>query len=74
MRPEQADQVRDTGTLPANDPQARWRMPYAVKPKFIQLETVTKCNARCPFCPQNEIVRDPARMPAETWMLLSASS
>jgi MoaA/NifB/PqqE/SkfB family radical SAM enzyme len=42
-------------------------MPFAEKPKFIQLETVTKCNAKCPFCPQNEIVRDPARMPAETW-------
>jgi MoaA/NifB/PqqE/SkfB family radical SAM enzyme len=67
MRPEQADQVSDPGKLLANETQARWRMPYAEKPKFIQLETVTKCNAKCPFCPQNEIVRDPARMPAETW-------
>jgi MoaA/NifB/PqqE/SkfB family radical SAM enzyme len=67
MRPQQADQALDTGTLPSSTTGARWRMPFAEKPKFIQLETVTKCNAKCPFCPQNEIVRDPARMPAETW-------
>jgi MoaA/NifB/PqqE/SkfB family radical SAM enzyme len=67
MRPQQADQALNTGTLPSSTTGARWRMPFAEKPKFIQLETVTKCNAKCPFCPQNEIVRDPARMPAETW-------
>ncbi len=67
MRPEQADQILTSGKLPLKDAEARWRMPYAAKPKFIQMETVTKCNAKCPFCPQNEIVRDPARMPAETW-------
>jgi MoaA/NifB/PqqE/SkfB family radical SAM enzyme len=67
MRPEQADQVLTKGMLPLNDAAARWRMPFAAKPKFIQMETVTKCNAKCPFCPQNEVVRDPARMPTETW-------
>ena len=67
MRPDQADQILARGTLPLSNEAARWRMPYAEKPRFIQMETVTKCNAKCPFCPQNEIVRDPARMPAETW-------
>jgi MoaA/NifB/PqqE/SkfB family radical SAM enzyme len=67
MRPQQADQALNTDTRPSTESGARWRMPFAAKPKFIQLETVTKCNAKCPFCPQNEIVRDPARMPAETW-------
>jgi len=67
MRPQQADQALNSGTRPSSSTGARWRMPFAEKPKFIQLETVTKCNAKCPFCPQNEIVRDPARMPAETW-------
>ena len=67
MRPQQADQIITTGLLPDNSAGARWKMPYAVRPKYIQLETVTKCNAKCPFCPQNEIVRDPARMPTETW-------
>ncbi|MFH2051878.1 MAG: radical SAM/SPASM domain-containing protein [bacterium] len=67
MRPDEAR--RQSGTagekIPAQG--ARWRMPVAERPRFIQLETVTKCNARCPFCPQNEIVRDPARMPEATW-------
>lgn len=67
MRPQQADQALNNGTLPTGESGARWQMPFAAKPKFIQLETVTKCNAKCPFCPQNEIVRDPARMPTETW-------
>ena len=67
MRPEQADEVIARNPLPINDAGARWRMPYTAKPRFIQMETVTKCNAKCPFCPQNEIVRDPARMPTETW-------
>jgi MoaA/NifB/PqqE/SkfB family radical SAM enzyme len=67
MRPQQADQINGAGDLAPSEAGARWRMPYAARPRFIQLETVTKCNAKCPFCPQNEIVRDPARMPAEIW-------
>ena len=67
MRPRQADQIITPGTLPENSAGARWKMPFAARPKYIQLETVTKCNAKCPFRPQNEIVRDPARMPTETW-------
>jgi MoaA/NifB/PqqE/SkfB family radical SAM enzyme len=66
MRPDQADNTTPSAFLPGQE-QARWNMPYAERPRYIQLETVTKCNARCPFCPQNEIVRDPARMPEETW-------
>jgi len=42
-------------------------MPYAERPRFIQLETVTVCPAKCPFCPQHEIRRDPPRMPDATW-------
>lgn len=67
MRPEQADEVKNISILSSNETEARWRMPYASRPSFLQMETVTKCNAKCPFCPQNEIVRDPARMPTETW-------
>ena len=67
MRPSQADQTPVTGPAPDTTHGARWKLPYAERPRYIQLETVTKCNAKCPFCPQNEIVRDPARMPAETW-------
>lgn len=67
MRPDEARRQSGPagGKLPTRG--ARWRMPVAERPRFIQLETVTKCNARCPFCPQNEIVRDPARMPEATW-------
>ncbi len=67
MRPQQADQMKSPGALPVADAGAKWKMPYTARPRYIQLETVTKCNAKCPFCPQNEIVRDPARMPTETW-------
>ncbi len=67
MRPEQADQSKRPASRDKNAAGSRWSMPYAEKPCFIQLETVTKCNAKCAFCPQNEIVRDPARMPTETW-------
>ena len=74
MRPEQADQLTTKDPLSSNDAGARWRMPYTAKPKFIQMETVTKCNAKCPFCPQNEIVRDPARMPTETWRKIVADT
>jgi len=66
MRPQQADHLQTSHARPAAG-KARWTMPYAERPCFIQLETVTKCNAKCPFCPQNEIVRDPARMPDDTW-------
>ncbi len=65
MRPHQADSTTP-GTGPAISGRARWRLPHAPRPKYIQLETVTKCNAKCPFCPQNEIVRDPGRMPEIT--------
>ena len=74
MRPEQADQLPTKDPLSINDAGARWHMPYTAKPKFIQMETVTKCNAKCPFCPQNEIVRDPARMPTETWRKIVADT
>jgi len=67
MRPDEADRLELSSASPGSGQQARWRMPYAPRPKYIQLETVTKCNAKCPFCPQNEIVRDPAKMPADTW-------
>ena len=67
MRPDQADRVQDTDIRAKQQDGARWRMPYAEKPRFIQMETVTKCNASCDFCPQNEIFRDPARMPESTW-------
>ena len=67
MRPDQADQLTTAADLQDLSKGARWRMPYTRRPKFIQMETVTKCNAKCPFCPQHEIARDPARMPEETW-------
>lgn len=67
MRPEQANRIDPTSSDASPAKGARWRMPLAATPRFIQLETVTKCNARCEFCPQREIVRDPARMPAATW-------
>jgi radical SAM protein with 4Fe4S-binding SPASM domain len=70
MRPSQADQLSDrTATVPAaaGAPAARWRMPVAARPRYIQLETVTKCNAKCPFCPQHEIDRGVPKMPDETW-------
>jgi MoaA/NifB/PqqE/SkfB family radical SAM enzyme len=66
MRPAEADRTAVTAAQ-LSDARARWTMPYATRPKYIQLETVTKCNAECPFCPQHEIVRNPARMPEATW-------
>ncbi len=68
MRPQTARQLSAApaaGPGPAAD--ARWAMPVAQTPRFIQLETVTVCPAKCPFCPQHEIRRDPARMPDATW-------
>lgn len=67
MRPSQADHAAGAQFLPGEGKLPRWNMPYAQRPKYIQMETVTKCNARCEFCPQNEIMRDPARMPEATW-------
>lgn len=37
------------------------------QPRFIQIETVIGCDAKCPFCPQRSITRRPRRMPDETW-------
>ena len=71
MRPQQADRTSAAAEHDVNDGSqttaARWTMPHAERPRYIQLETVTKCNAKCPFCPQHEIIRDPHRMPDETW-------
>jgi len=67
MRPDAANELTADQNWPGSTTGARWSMPYADHPQFIQLETVTKCNAKCPFCPQNEIVRDPARMPTDIW-------
>ena len=68
MRPDQANRLRTRTGRPGEDRlRTRWQMPFAEHPRYIQLETVTKCNARCEFCPQHEIARDPARMPRETW-------
>lgn len=68
MRPSQADTARAAGTRPEPDTsRARWRMPHAERPHCIQLETVTGCNASCPFCPQNELDRGVPRMPDEVW-------
>ena len=67
MRPDQANETHLNRPAPGGQQGARWQLPYAARPRYIQLETVTKCNAKCPFCPQNEIVRDPARMPDEMW-------
>jgi MoaA/NifB/PqqE/SkfB family radical SAM enzyme len=66
MRPQQADRLQTSRARTAAQG-ARWTMPYAERPRFIQLETVTKCNAKCPFCPQHEIARDPAKMPDSLW-------
>lgn len=67
MRPDQADLWPNTDIRRKGESGARWRMPFSSQPRFIQMETVTKCNARCDFCPQNEIVRNPGRMPDTTW-------
>ncbi len=67
MRPNQADQTSPQPWQAEAGSQPGWRLPYASRPRYLQMETVTKCNAKCPFCPQNEIVRDPARMPDDMW-------
>lgn len=74
MRPGEADRAAHAAPAapaagespgPASGP--RWRLPIAPAPRFVQLETVTTCNARCPFCPQHEVRRDPPLMPDATW-------
>jgi len=67
MRPDEANKTKMNNALTQMTDGARWDMPFADHPRFIQLETVTKCNAKCAFCPQNESVRDPARMPESIW-------
>jgi MoaA/NifB/PqqE/SkfB family radical SAM enzyme len=52
----------------------RWQMPVAATPHYIQLETVTVCNARCPFCPQHEIKRNPHKMPDDIWRKIVADT
>lgn len=47
--------------------QTRWKMPYAETPRFLQMETMVTCNAKCPFCPQHDIDRGPNRMPDDLW-------
>ncbi len=37
------------------------------QPRFIQIETVIGCDAKCPFCPQRKIDRKPVIMPESTW-------
>jgi hypothetical protein len=37
------------------------------QPRFIQIETVIGCDAKCPFCPQRKIDRKPVIMPDATW-------
>ncbi len=37
------------------------------QPRYIQIETVTGCDAKCPFCPQRKINRQPAVMPDRIW-------
>ncbi len=67
MKPQKFDLKQLEPVLQRPLSGTKWHLPYAARPRYLQLETVTKCNARCPFCPQNEIVRDPARMPDEVW-------
>ena len=37
------------------------------QPRFIQIETIIGCDAKCPFCPQRKIKRKPVIMPDATW-------
>jgi len=37
------------------------------QPRFIQIETIIGCDAKCPFCPQRKIKRKPVIMPDITW-------
>ncbi len=37
------------------------------QPRYIQIETIIGCDAKCPFCPQKNIDRKPVIMPDATW-------
>lgn len=37
------------------------------QPRYIQIETILGCDAKCPFCPQKNIDRSPIIMPDEIW-------
>jgi sulfatase maturation enzyme AslB (radical SAM superfamily) len=37
------------------------------QPRYIQIETIIGCDAKCPFCPQRNIKRKPVLMPDSTW-------
>jgi sulfatase maturation enzyme AslB (radical SAM superfamily) len=37
------------------------------QPRFIQIESIIGCDAKCPFCPQRKIDRKPVIMPDSTW-------
>ena len=74
MRPNQADRITMGDNLTSSGQRRSWHMPFAPFPRFIQLETITKCNARCPFCPQHEIQRDPALMPPEVWRKIATEA
>jgi MoaA/NifB/PqqE/SkfB family radical SAM enzyme len=37
------------------------------KPRYIQIESIIGCDAKCPFCPQKNIDRKPIVMPESTW-------
>lgn len=36
-------------------------------PEYIQIETTTACNAKCPFCPHASLAQRPKRMADEVW-------
>ncbi|NIM19015.1 MAG: radical SAM protein [Candidatus Latescibacteria bacterium] len=42
-------------------------MDIPAHPDYIQIETNVACNAECPFCPQNELVRRPKTMRNDVW-------
>ncbi|MCK4351010.1 MAG: radical SAM protein, partial [Candidatus Krumholzibacteria bacterium] len=42
-------------------------MKLPKQPRYIQIETIIGCDAKCPFCPQKNIDRKPVIMPDATW-------
>ncbi len=40
---------------------------FPAQPRYIQIESIIGCDARCPFCPQRDIDRKPKRRPDKTW-------
>jgi molybdenum cofactor biosynthesis enzyme MoaA len=36
-------------------------------PEYIQIETTTACNAKCPFCPHSSLNERPKRMADDVW-------